>query len=53
VQDSAEDWEIELAKMGEYYRNVILIIAATRSEDGRDGCFSDSNSWLLKPCIGK
>lgn len=50
VQDSAEDWEIESAKMGEYYRNAILTVAATRSEDGRGGCFSDSNSWLLKPC---
>lgn len=50
VQDSAEDWETESAKMGQYYRNAILTIAATRSEDGTGGCFSDSNSWLLKPC---
>jgi hypothetical protein len=51
VQDSVEDWEVESSKMGEYYRNAILTVAATRSKDGRGGCFSDnSNFWLLKPC---
>lgn len=50
VQDSNEDWEVESSKMGEYYRNAILTIAATRSKDGRGGCFSESNSWLLQPC---
>ena len=50
VQDSIEDWELESSKMGDYYQNAILTIAATRSKDGKGGCFSDSNSWLFKPC---
>jgi hypothetical protein len=39
VQDSAEDWQEESAKMGEIYQRAHLVIAATQASDGDSGCF--------------
>ncbi|KAF2493877.1 HET-domain-containing protein [Lophium mytilinum] len=42
IQDSAEDWEIECARMGDIYQNAELTIAATSSP-------SSSRSFLRPP----
>ncbi|KAF2273808.1 HET-domain-containing protein [Westerdykella ornata] len=39
IQDSAQDWEIESAKMASIYSEGHLTIAATRSPDGAGGLF--------------
>jgi Heterokaryon incompatibility protein (HET) len=41
VQDSLADWEIEAAKMCEYYQNAWVTIAATASRSAHDGIFND------------
>ncbi|KAG4432488.1 hypothetical protein IFR05_012028 [Cadophora sp. M221] len=37
LQDSKPDWEIESAKMGQYYEKAWLTIAAGMSDGGKDG----------------
>lgn len=39
IQDSASDWEIEAAKMADYYANCHITLAATASIDGSIGFF--------------
>ncbi|OCL09971.1 HET-domain-containing protein [Glonium stellatum] len=50
VQDSAEDWEMESAVMGDIYRNALFTISAAQAKDGADGCFSRRNSNVNRPC---
>ncbi|KAH8883514.1 HET-domain-containing protein [Thozetella sp. PMI_491] len=38
VQDSADDWKLESAKMHAYYGNCFLCIAATSAADHEGGC---------------
>lgn len=44
VQDSAEDWRHEGGRMDSIYANASLTLAATRSMDSTQGCFSSSRS---------
>lgn len=39
IQDSAEDWQVESAKMGDIYKNAFLTIAAVGAENSSEGCF--------------
>jgi hypothetical protein len=41
IQDSQEDWESELIKMGSIYCEAILVLSATAAEDGRIGLFPE------------
>lgn len=41
LQDSVQDWEVESAKMGEYYKNAYITIAASAADNAQDGIFSD------------
>jgi hypothetical protein len=41
VQDSRSDWEIEAAKMGQYYRNAFITIGASSSPGSQSGIFAD------------
>lgn len=41
IQDDAQDWDIESAKMASVYSNGYLTLAATHSTNGRGGLFSD------------
>lgn len=39
IQDSAEDWEIEAAKMSDIYANAYLTIAADGAANSHGGCY--------------
>lgn len=41
IQDSKDDWEAEAAKMGVYYKNSWLTIAAGMFKDGSRGLFTE------------
>lgn len=43
LQDDREDWQIESAKMADIYQNSYLTIAATSSNSGSMGCFSNQS----------
>ena len=47
IQDDAEDWQRESAKMASIYRNAYLTIAAADSKDSSGGCFPQP----LKPSL--
>jgi hypothetical protein len=40
LQDSVEDWEVESSKMGEYFRNAHITIAASAASDAQVGILS-------------
>lgn len=40
IQDDMSDWQMQAAQMAEVYRNTWLTIAASKSKDSREGCFS-------------
>jgi len=40
IQDNEDDWEIESAKMGEYYRNAHITIAASGAANAQAGILS-------------
>ncbi|KAK0702060.1 heterokaryon incompatibility protein-domain-containing protein, partial [Lasiosphaeria miniovina] len=50
IQDSAEDWPIEAAKMGQYYSNSLLTISAVSAPGGDHGIFCSRNPHVLTPC---
>jgi hypothetical protein len=50
VQDCVDDWRSESSKMGRYYSNALLNIAAVSSPDGNGGCFMDRGLLPLTPC---
>lgn len=37
IQDSAADWQSEIARMGKIYEGSVLTLSATTARDGRDG----------------
>jgi len=41
IQDSHSDWEVEASKMGGYYENAFVTIAATSSERAAEGLLKD------------
>lgn len=43
LQDDREDWQIESAKMADIYQNSYLTLAATSSDSGSMGCFSQQS----------
>ena len=50
IQDSKEDWEQEASKMGTYYRNSTLTIAAVSAKSGEDGLFFQRDFFAINPC---
>ena len=50
IQDSAEDWAAESARMGEYYGNSLFTIAAVWAIGGGGGCFARRDPLELSPC---
>ena len=54
IQDDAEDWRKESARMGDIYMNAYITIAATCSADGDGGLnrCRESSQWLRLPCDG-
>jgi len=53
VQDDLKDWEAESQKMGEYYTNSLLTVAAVGSSDGNGGLFLERNALEVTPCSMK
>ncbi|KAF4464921.1 tol [Fusarium albosuccineum] len=51
IQDSAEDWKEQAAKMADIYQNSFLTIAATKSQDGSGGCFSETSSHYVAKLV--
>lgn len=47
IQDSAEDWAIESAKMAAVYSNGHLTIAGTKSSSGRGGLFATTPDFRV------
>ena len=43
IQDDAEDWQEESAKMADIYQNSFLTLAATASSSDATGCFTEHN----------
>ncbi|ENH67407.1 hypothetical protein FOC1_g10010677 [Fusarium oxysporum f. sp. cubense race 1] len=43
IQDSPEDWREQAAQMADVYQHSFLTIAATKSHDGSQGCFSETS----------
>ncbi|KAH6663245.1 heterokaryon incompatibility protein-domain-containing protein [Halenospora varia] len=43
IQDSKEDWEVELAKMGRVYSNAVFTIAGESATDCQGGLWLDCN----------
>jgi hypothetical protein len=41
IQDSREDWETEAGKMGSYYKNAFITIAASASKTAHSGIFTE------------
>ena len=52
IQDNAEDWEQEAAKMTSYYGQSMLIISATAAEDSSKGILTNREVIYL-PVMGK
>lgn len=50
IQDSTADWEYESSRMGDYYWNSLLSIAAADSADSSQGLFAERDSAALYPC---
>jgi hypothetical protein len=50
IQDSTEDFDREITKMGSVYSGAYCTIASTGSPSGNDGCFHERNSLSLRPC---
>jgi Heterokaryon incompatibility protein (HET) len=50
IQDSAEDWEEESAKMADIYRNADLCISALDSQDSSEGIYRSRDGLLHCPC---
>lgn len=40
IQDDADDWALQSSRMAAIYENAYVVVAATRSRTGDDGCFS-------------
>lgn len=49
-QNSSNDWNRESGKMAEYYGNAAVVIAASKAKDWTEGCFSQRNPLLVRPC---
>ncbi|QGI64057.1 hypothetical protein CEK27_008028 [Fusarium fujikuroi] len=43
IQDSPEDWREQAAQMADVYQHSFLTVAATKSHDGSQGCFSETS----------
>jgi hypothetical protein len=41
IQDDAQDWEEESAKMGSIYQHAFIVLAATRAPNGDVGCLGN------------
>lgn len=50
IQDSAQDWRTEAAKMGDVYASASLTIAATGSQSGDGGCFHERDPIVFNRC---
>lgn len=50
IQDEPKDWENESVKMGDYYTNSLLTLAAVGSSDGNGGLFLQRNALKVTPC---
>jgi hypothetical protein len=51
IQNSDSDWLKESASMSTIYQNSVLTIAATKSKDGSEGCFSKNPITYQDYCI--
>ncbi|KAH6701371.1 heterokaryon incompatibility protein-domain-containing protein, partial [Leptodontidium sp. MPI-SDFR-AT-0119] len=45
IQNSEEDWQIESSKMGSYYQNAFITIAASSSKDANSPFLQERASW--------
>ena len=46
IQDDADDWAVEAAKMASIYNGADLVLAATGSVDGDGGCLFDRTPYV-------
>ncbi|SPO06552.1 uncharacterized protein DNG_09242 [Cephalotrichum gorgonifer] len=50
IQDSAEDWRAEAARMEAVYAGAVCTLASTASSSGEGGCFHERPGRGLRPC---
>jgi hypothetical protein len=50
VQDDPEDWSQESASMAKVYGLSTCTFAAALGGNGDDGCFTNRNQYLVRPC---
>lgn len=51
IQDGREDWEHESARMGDYYWNSFVTIAADHASEENQGCFRRRDPCSIQPCL--
>jgi hypothetical protein len=49
VQDDDDDWKREASRMGRYYKNALLTVAAVSSSGGYTGCFVEYDPRSISP----
>ena len=47
LQDSVDDWSQNATEVGSIYENAVLTIAATKSKEGCEGCYSTPDSQYI------
>ena len=51
LQDSVDDWSQSATEVGSIYENALLTIAATKSKEGCEGCYSATDRQYLAQLV--
>jgi hypothetical protein len=51
IQDDDDDWKLQAAQMAHIYEQAHFTIAATKAEDGSQGCFSLTDPEYISKAI--
>ncbi|CEF76176.1 unnamed protein product [Fusarium graminearum] len=51
IQDSKDDWKDQASQMADIYESSFITIAATRSNDGSEGCFVECDEKYLAKLV--
>ncbi|EXJ75277.1 uncharacterized protein A1O5_01973 [Cladophialophora psammophila CBS 110553] len=52
LQDSNADWSLNAAEVGSIYENALITIAASKSKEGCQGCYSTADPRYLARLVG-
>ncbi|KJZ69278.1 hypothetical protein HIM_11337 [Hirsutella minnesotensis 3608] len=51
IQDSDDDWKDQAAQMADIYENAFATVAVTKSRDGSEGCFAETDAKYLSKLV--